>query len=155
VTSLTNRVQPIIRLELGDAMTFHPDPCPCGRTLVRAASILGRTDDILEFPGGEGRTVKVHPFEFAVVTRDPAVRQFQVVRHPDNLEIRIVAAEGAGTDTENRIQRAVSDRLVRIGIPQPRVVIQRRDELERSPGGKVQLVIDRSAPVSRFATRND
>jgi phenylacetate-CoA ligase len=155
VTNLTNRVQPIIRLELADAMTFNPDPCPCGRTLVRAASILGRTDDILEFPGGDGGTVKVHPFEFGVVTRDPAVRQFQVVRHPDNLEIRIVAAEGADADTENRIQRAVSDRLVQIGIRQTRVVIQRRDELERSLGGKVQLVIDRAASVSTSATPDD
>ena len=47
VTNLHNLVQPIIRLEIADVMTMHPDPCPCGRPLTRAAAIDGRHDDVL------------------------------------------------------------------------------------------------------------
>src|SRR5215212_11796424 len=54
VTSLHNLVQPIIRLELPDAVTLDPEPCPCGRTLIRARAIEGRTDDVLFFPARRG-----------------------------------------------------------------------------------------------------
>ena len=39
VTQLHNRVQPIIRLAVSDVFTLDPEPCPCGRRLVRAAAI--------------------------------------------------------------------------------------------------------------------
>jgi phenylacetate-CoA ligase len=35
VTSLFNRVQPLIRLAVEDVITIDPEPCPCGRTLAR------------------------------------------------------------------------------------------------------------------------
>ena len=43
VTNLYNLVQPIIRLVVADVMSMHPEPCACGRTLVRAAAVEGRT----------------------------------------------------------------------------------------------------------------
>ncbi len=33
LTNLANRVQPIIRYDLGDSVTARPDPCPCGNPL--------------------------------------------------------------------------------------------------------------------------
>jgi phenylacetate-CoA ligase len=51
MTNLCNYVQPIIRLGVSDVMSIDPDPCPCGRTLVRARAIEGRSDDVLELPG--------------------------------------------------------------------------------------------------------
>jgi phenylacetate-CoA ligase len=50
ITSLVNRTQPLIRLELADAVTLDPEPCPCGRTLVRMRSIEGRSDDTPSCP---------------------------------------------------------------------------------------------------------
>ena len=47
VTNLHNLVQPIVRLAVADVLTLDPDPCPCGRSLVRAAAIGGRHDDVL------------------------------------------------------------------------------------------------------------
>ena len=32
-TNLANRVQPILRYELGDSVTIVPAPCPCGNAL--------------------------------------------------------------------------------------------------------------------------
>ena len=50
LTGLHNLVQPIIRLEVSDVVTLDPDPCPCGRTLVRTRAIEGRGDDVLRLP---------------------------------------------------------------------------------------------------------
>jgi hypothetical protein len=50
VTNLYNLVQPLLRLEVTDVVTLDPDPCPCGRTLVRVSAIHGRSDDILSQP---------------------------------------------------------------------------------------------------------
>ena len=78
VTNLYNLVQPLLRLEVTDMVTLDPDPCPCGRSLVRASTIHGRSDDILSLPARDGGRVAVHPLHFALLTRDPQVHEFQV-----------------------------------------------------------------------------
>ena len=60
-TYLYNLVQPIIRLEISDAITIESEPCSCGRTLARARAIEGRTDDVLKFVGHNGGEVSVIP----------------------------------------------------------------------------------------------
>lgn len=70
VTFLHNLVQPIIRLEVSDTVTIDPEPCACGRTLVRARAIEGRSDDVIDLPARESGVVTVHPIEFGLVTRD-------------------------------------------------------------------------------------
>ena len=57
LTNLANRVQPIIRYDLGDSVTLRPDPCPCGSPLP-AIRVQGRTNDVLTFDGSAG-----HPRE--------------------------------------------------------------------------------------------
>jgi hypothetical protein len=71
VTNLYNRVQPLLRLEVTDVVTLDPDPCRCGRTLVRASAIHGRSDDLLSLAARDGGRVDVHPLHFALLTRDP------------------------------------------------------------------------------------
>src|SRR5262249_45764244 len=45
VTSLYNRVQPLLRYEVGDVVTMSPWPCPCGSPLPLIQSIQGRTKE--------------------------------------------------------------------------------------------------------------
>jgi phenylacetate-CoA ligase len=141
VTFLHNLVQPIIRLEVSDAVTIDPGPCACGRTLVRARAIEGRSDDVLRLPGQKGSEVAVHPIEFGIVTRDREVREFQVVQEGSLLRILVVPRFGGGGELETRLRGAVSPRLVELGVEEPRVVVERREELPRSAGGKLQLVV--------------
>lgn len=46
LTSLNRTAMPILRYRTRDLSYFIPDPCPCGRTHVRIARILGRADDM-------------------------------------------------------------------------------------------------------------
>ena len=149
VTNLVNRVQPIIRLELPDVVTMEPEPCPCGSCLTRIRGIEGRTDDVIKLPGLGGGDVTLLPIEFAVVTREPGVREFQVVQEGPVLRIRLVPANGAGAALEERVAGAVNARLAQMGADVPPVRIERVDELPRTAGGKLQIVVaDRAAALS-------
>lgn len=149
VTYLHNLAQPIIRLEVSDVFTMDPEPCPCGRTLVRARAIEGRSDDVLNLPAGDGGEVAVHPIEFSLVTRDREVREFQVVQEGPCLRILVVPRSGAGDGLEERIRAAVARRLAKLGVAEPKVLMERREELARSAGGKLQMVV--KDPAARRA----
>jgi phenylacetate-CoA ligase len=144
VTNLYNLVQPLLRLEVTDLVTLDPDPCPCGRNLVRTRTIHGRSDDVLSLPARDGGRVAVHPLHFALLTRDPQVREFQVVQDGPVLRIHIVTnqAAAAGDDRlETRLGGAVAQQLHRLGVHDPQVTVERRPKLPRSAGGKLKLVI--------------
>ena len=40
-----------------------------------------------------------------------------------------------------RLQRAVAARLSELGVDDPQIVVERRDALARSPGGKLPIVV--------------
>jgi phenylacetate-coenzyme A ligase PaaK-like adenylate-forming protein len=148
VTNLHNRVQPLLRLEVTDLVTLNPDPCRCGRTLIRAAAIHGRSDDMLSLAARDGGRVAVHPLHFALLTRDPQVREFQVVQDSPALRILIVPSPtvAEGDDTlETRLAQAVAKQLLQLGVHNPQITVERRLELPRSAGGKLKLVIADSA----------
>jgi phenylacetate-CoA ligase len=152
VTNLYNLVQPLLRLEVTDLVTLDPDPCPCGRNLVRTRTIHGRSDDVLSLPARDGGRVAVHPLHFALLTRDPQVREFQVVQDGPALRILIVPGHAATADDnrlETRLGQAVVHQLLGLGVHDPQVTVERRQELPRSPGGKLKLVV--ADPLARPA----
>jgi phenylacetate-CoA ligase len=149
VTGLHNLVQPIIRLEVSDAVTLDPEPCPCGRTLIRTRAIEGRTDDVMYFPARRGGEVMVHPLQFGILTRDREVREFQVIQEGESVCILVVARPAAGDELDRRLRTAVSRKLTKLGVREPRVSVERRESLTRSAGGKLQLVI--ADPAARTA----
>jgi len=138
VTNLYNRVQPVIRLAVADVMTMHPEPCPCGRTLVRAAAIEGRSDDVLALPARGGGTVTVLPAHFSVITRDRAVREFQVRQEPGGVRVLVVPCADGDPGLESRLRGAVSDALAELGADAS-VEVERCGSLARR-GGKIQIV---------------
>jgi phenylacetate-CoA ligase len=144
VTNLYNQVQPLLRLEVTDLVTLDPDPCRCGRSLVRVSAIHGRSDDVLSLPARDGGRVDVHPLQFALLTRDPQVREFQVVQDGPVLRVRIVPSHTAAagdTTLEARLGQAVAHQLLKLGVQDPQISVERRPKLARSAGGKLKLVI--------------
>jgi phenylacetate-CoA ligase len=138
VTNLANRVQPIIRLEVGDAMTLTSEPCACGRTLRRMTRIDGRAEDVLWLPGADGRAVAVVPLQFAVVARDRDVIEFQVVQQRGRLVVRVVAR---GEGVEERVRAGLRERFETLGVRDVAIEVQRCEALERAPGGKLPLIV--------------
>jgi phenylacetate-CoA ligase len=50
-TSITKEAFPVIRYRTRDISRLNPEPCICGRTLVRMTKVSGRTDDMLIIRG--------------------------------------------------------------------------------------------------------
>jgi len=123
ITNLVNRVQPIIRYDLGDSITLSPDPCPCGSTLP-AIRVKGRRDEILSFPAQGGVVVKLPPRALAnVVDGTPRVRCFQVIQTaPEVLTVRLeVEPESDSSGVWERVACRMRDYLSAQGLPSIRV----------------------------------
>jgi hypothetical protein len=84
--------------------------------------------------------VAVHPLHLGLVTADPDVREFQVVQEGDGLRLRLALRDGSD-GAEERLGEGVRARLAELGVPRPQVSVERVDALERSPAGKVQIVV--------------
>jgi phenylacetate-CoA ligase len=141
VTNLFNRALPLIRFEVSDLVAFEPEPCPCGRSLLRVRSLDGRAEEILNVGG-----VTVHPLEFALVTADPDVREFQVIQERDALRLRVALRNGAA-GAPARLRERVSTRLHDLGVARCAVTVETVDALERSPGGKLQMIVPRRESI--------
>ena len=84
----------------------------------------------------------MHPLQFEVVTADRQVREFQVVQHGDGLRLRVALRDGAPAgETARRLRERVSGRLAALGVSDPRVEVETCAALERTAGGKLQLVV--------------
>lgn len=89
VTNLANRVQPIIRYQIGDQITVKPDTCSCASPFP-VIDVIGRMDDTLVFPATPGGVVRVLPLAVATVAEEtPGVTACQLVqRGPSSLIVR-------------------------------------------------------------------
>jgi phenylacetate-CoA ligase len=50
-TTITKEAFPVIRYRTRDISILHPEPCRCGRTMVRMGRVRGRSDDMLIIRG--------------------------------------------------------------------------------------------------------
>ena len=147
VTNLFNRTLPLIRFEISDVVALDRRPCGCGRTLPRLRGMQGRLDDVLRLPGASGATVPVHPTSFSVVAADPAVREFQVRQRGAGVLLRLALHHGAPADAPERIARAVAERLRALGVDRPAVASEAVEAIERTPAGKLRLVVPDAAAI--------
>jgi len=92
LTNLANRVQPIIRYDLGDSITVDPDPCLCGNPLPDI-QVEGRRDEVLYLQTPDGKSVPILPMALATVVEEiPGVTRYQIIQTaPAELSLRIEA----------------------------------------------------------------
>lgn len=90
LTSLADRLQPIIRYDLGDSILVRPDPCPCGSPFP-AIRVEGRRDDVLKLTSADGRVISVLPLAIsAALEAATGVHRSQLVQTgPSALRLRL------------------------------------------------------------------
>lgn len=95
LTNLADRLQPIIRYDLGDSILASPEPCPCGSPFP-AIRVEGRRDDVLRLEGVDGRTVSVLPLAIgAVVEQTRGVHRSQLIQiGPATISLRLEPETG-------------------------------------------------------------
>jgi len=109
LTNLANRVQPLIRYDLGDSVLVRPDACPCGSPLP-AIRVVGRRDDVLRLRAADGRSVKILPLAVgSVLDETPGLLRSQLVQ-TGAATLRLRLELRAGADRE-QVRRAAAARL--------------------------------------------
>jgi phenylacetate-coenzyme A ligase PaaK-like adenylate-forming protein len=140
LSNLANRVQPILRYDLGDRILQCPEPCPCGNPLP-AIRVRGRAADVLTFPTERGERISIPPLALEV-DHVPGVEAFQVMQTTStSLRVRLRSAAGADPD---HVWQAVHCELARLLAAHRlgHVSIERAMEPpEPSPGGKYRTVV--------------
>jgi len=160
ITTLTKEGIPLIRYRTGDITRLNPEPCICGRTLVRMDRVYGRTDDMLiirgvnVFPSQVESVLlmapNVEPHYRLVVSRKGAMDMMdvQVEISPDLYrdvseavlsldEISVFTEHDILIDLKKRIKKNIKD-IIGISVE---VSFKEPGSIERSEG-KAQRVID-------------
>jgi phenylacetate-coenzyme A ligase PaaK-like adenylate-forming protein len=144
LTNLANRVQPIVRYDIGDRVRCLPGPCPCGSSLP-VIEVHGRADDVLELPAADGQPVLLAPLALTTVLEDQA-GLFDFCLEQQGRDLRLqVFGQDAATAVGARAARVLQRFLREQGVAPVR--LQVRCLAERVPRGRSgkQLRVHRSA----------
>jgi phenylacetate-CoA ligase len=149
ITTLTKEAQPVIRFRTRDICSLNPEPCECGRTLVRMSRITGRSDDMLIVRG-----VNVFPSQIeSVLLEVEGVEPHYIIvvdrQHQfksDELEVWVEVSEDVFSDELGKMERlekklrAEMDSVLgisaKIKLVEPRTIARTE--------GKAKRVVDRS-----------
>jgi phenylacetate-coenzyme A ligase PaaK-like adenylate-forming protein len=140
LTNLANRVQPLIRYDIGDSITVLPQPCPCGSAMP-AIEVQGRCDDVLAIACGQHASVKLMPLALATVLEDDAlVNDFQLLQTgPRRLALRLGGTERARGDAACTALRAY---LRRLDLADVRVELDTAAPRRDPASGKLRRVVN-------------
>lgn len=140
ISNLVDRATVLLNYRLGDEVDLPAEPCGCGSPLPLIGFPEGRVEDWLVLPSG----ARVYTQRLrAIFTDERDVWQYQLVQErPGRLHIALVVTERADrTALAARLERAIAvvvGRDVALSLD----FVQ---ELERTPSGKVRVVIRRDA----------
>lgn len=146
LTNLANRVQPLIRYDLGDHVRIEALPCACGSPLP-VIEVEGRTDDCLVLRDPQGRRVRLPPLALVSVLENEAeVFDFQLIQYaPDRLRLDLHASAAEGERQWSRAQPALQCYLTAQGLPGVRM--SHRCAVDRAAGqsGKTRRIVSLKA----------
>ena len=133
LTGLTNDTTAFVRYEIGDRGRAPQwgVACPCGRALPVLPPIEGRNQDLLVTRDG-GRQFWINPVFYGL----PVVEAQVVQERIDLLRVRVVPADGFGTDAEATIASRLQDRLGDVTV-----TVEVTDAIERDANGKFRPVV--------------
>ncbi len=147
LTAPTKEALPVIRYRTRDLTRLYKEPCPCGRTSVRIARIMGRTDDMLIVRG-----VNVFPsqVEHALMGMDDLEPHYQLVLstreedHQDDLSVRVETAEHVAKADHEMLQARVSETLREALSLTATVELASPRTIPRSEGKAVRVLDERT-----------
>jgi len=143
LTNLANRVQPIIRYDLGDSVLTSPHPCPCGSPLP-AIRAEGRRDDILALRSTDGHVIRLSPLALSTVVEDAAPgHRFQLVQTaPDQIDVRLDVADPDARSAEwDAAEKALNAYLAHQSLANVRVCLDETPPVPDPRSGKLREVI--------------
>jgi phenylacetate-coenzyme A ligase PaaK-like adenylate-forming protein len=139
LTNLANRIQPLIRYDLGDAVTVGTETCACGSHFPVLA-VEGRCDDTLRLPGRRGGEVTVVPLALETVLEESAgTHEFQVVQRRDGaLAVRLGVHE---RERRGQVRAALQNYFDTCDVGPVDILLSRRAPERDAASGKLRRVV--------------
>ena len=148
LTNLANRVQPLIRYDLGDRIKVHSQSCTCGSYLP-VIEVQGRSDDPLLLRAPGRREVRVLPLALTTVLEDEAgLFDFQLEQQgPHDLRLQ-TPMKGEPAEASLRRSRTVLQAFLALqGVPGVRIHCRSGQPSRRGRSGKIQRIIGPTSQV--------
>ena len=136
ITTLINRVMPLIRFRLGDAIQARPDArCSCGRTLPVMDPVVTKHEDWVETPSGR----RVSPSALTWAFKDlRGVRRSQIVQVDEKtVEVHIDTDESQF----GSVKKLLTDGLCKMFFGEMTVRYVRDVHIKVMKSGKTKFVI--------------
>jgi phenylacetate-CoA ligase len=142
LTNLANHVQPLIRYDLGDRVTFSPAACECGSSLP-VIRVEGRSGSTLRLQPEGGAAVRVSSLALSTLIEDEAgLFDFQLEQTgPHSFELRTPLQGPSAMKTLRRARTGLAALLAQHGAPAADIHLIAGCNNRRGPGGKVQRVV--------------
>ncbi|MCP5301435.1 MAG: phenylacetate--CoA ligase family protein [Chromatiaceae bacterium] len=135
VTSLTDRVMPFIRYDLGDSGELLDEVCDCGLPFPLMRMSMCRHNDLIRVPGG----ARIHPSVLnGLLYGRSGIHGYQwVQRAPDRLRLNLVCAPPLAPPVVAQIEAGLREHV----HPAMQLEMVYCGEIARSPAGKHRYVI--------------
>jgi phenylacetate-coenzyme A ligase PaaK-like adenylate-forming protein len=153
ITNLANRVQPIIRYEIGDIVTMATEPCGCGSNMPLIAGIDGRDSEMFWIESG-GELQPLPPAVFEVALGEVLdAREYQLVQEKRNeFRVRVEPLPGRKLDRE-RARRIIQDQVKEYGLEgKLKVEVEVVDKLAPEGGDKFKRVVSKVSDDKKNST---
>ncbi len=147
-TTITKQGFPLIRYRTGDISALIPEPCPCGRTLMRMEKVTGRTDDMIIV---EGNNLFPSQIEEVLLQIEGIEPHYEIVLDRDagvdTMEIRVEVSDMLSLVDEIKylelFRNKIREHLQAVLDIRPVVTLVEPKTLTRSEGGKLSRVTDK------------
>lgn len=135
VTSLTNRLMPMIRYDIGDSGRLGEGECACGSPFPLMEVGLCRKNDLIHAPGGR----HIHPSTFnRLLYGLTQIRQYQWIQNaPDRITLNVVAPSGLDPEIAVALQESIRRDIA----PEMTLELNHVGEIRRTASGKHRFVI--------------
>jgi phenylacetate-CoA ligase len=139
VTTLENRLAPLVRYEIGDYAVAAVGKCDCGRTLPLIGKIIGRAMNLFRLRDGQ----LISAWHLATAVRNCAeINQFQIVQNSvGRFTVRFVSDFALRANSEEMIR---GDFRKILGN-EVSVMFQKVREIPRTAGGKYMTALSELA----------
>jgi phenylacetate-CoA ligase len=148
LTNLANRVQPVIRYDLGDSITVKPEPCPCGNPLM-AIRVEGRHDDIVSLRAPDGSTIHLPPLALTTIVEEASgVHRFQIIQTgADRMALRLDPPHSADRQAAwLAASAALREYLATQALPNVQITLDEEAPAPDPVSGKLREVVAERAP---------
>ena len=149
LTNLANRLQPLVRYDLGDSIRMSTAACACGSRLP-VFQVQGRSDDLLQLRNGRGSVVKILPLALETALEENAgLTRFQIIQTgADCLQVRL-------QDPQDRqvCEQVLTRYLQEQGITGLKIEYDRHPPQVEPSSGKLRRILYRPAKARRPTRR--